>query len=288
MKNIMKIISLFLISAIFIACGNSQTSSENDNNASSIQSNDTSLSDIIKKDKVVIGVFGDKPPFGYLDSNGVNQGFDVYIAKKVAKELLGDENKMELVLVEAQNRVEFLRSNKVDIIFANFTQTKEREEVVDFALPYMRVALGLVSKNGDITNIDDLKGKTLIVNKGTTADFYFSTNYPDIKLIKFDQNTEAFLALKDGRGDALSHDNLLLFAWANDNPLFKVGITHIGNDDVIAPAVKKGNTALLNRLNEILIKLGKENFMHEAYNVTLKDVYGKDVEADSVVIENKS
>ena len=243
MKNIMKIISLFLISAIFIACGNSQTSSENDNNASSIQSNDTSLSDIIKKDKVVIGVFGDKPPFGYLDSNGVNQGFDVYIAKKVAKELLGDENKMELVLVEAQNRVEFLRSNKVDIIFANFTQTKEREEVVDFALPYMRVALGLVSKNGDITNIDDLKGKTLIVNKGTTADFYFSTNYPDIKLIKFDQNTEAFLALKDGRGDALSHDNLLLFAWANDNQLFKVGITHIGNDNVIAPAVKKGNTA---------------------------------------------
>ena len=222
-----------------------------------------------------------------MDSDGKNQGFDVYIAKRVVKELLGDENKLELVLVEAQNRVEFLRSNKVDIIFANFTQTKEREEVVDFALPYMKVALGLVSKNGEIKNIDDLNNKTLIVNKGTTADFYFSTNYPNIKLLKFDQNTEAFLALKDNRGDGLAHDNLLLFAWAAQNPPFEVGITHIGNDDVIAPAVKKGNKELLNKLNEILIKLGKEDFMHQAYDATLKDVYGKNIQADSVVIENK-
>lgn len=287
MKNIIKLISILFIGIFIIACS--------DNGEDKIQGdsqtilNDTSLSDIIKKDKVVIGIFGDKPPFGYLDSNGENQGFDVYIAKRVAKELLGDENKLELVLVEAQNRVEFLRSNKVDIIFANFTKTKEREEVVDFALPYMKVALGLVSKNGEISSIDDLtkKASTLIVNKGTTADFYFSTNYPNIKLLKFDQNTEAFLALKDNRGDGLAHDNLLLFAWANENPPFKVGITHIGNDDVIAPAVKKGNTELLNKLNEILIKLGKENFMHKAYDMTLKDVYGKDIKADSVVIENK-
>ena len=285
MKNIIKLISIFFIGIFFIACDDNQKDKAQSDNQTI--SNDTSLSDIIKKDKVVIGVFGDKPPFGYLDSDGKNQGFDVYIAKRVAKELLGDENKLELVLVEAQNRVEFLRSNKVDIIFANFTQTKEREEVVDFAFPYMKVALGLVSKNGEISNLEDLNKKTLIVNKGTTADFYFSTNYPDIKLLKFDQNTEAFLALKDNRGDGLAHDNLLLFAWANENPPFEVGITHIGNDDVIAPAVKKGNTELLNKLNEILIKLGKENFIHQAYDATLKDVYGKDIKADSVVIENK-
>lgn len=287
MSKFLKVLIITFIGVFFVACGNDKGSSQT-TSTGNVESKDSSLDNVIQRDKVIIGIFGDKPPFGYVDSNGANQGFDVYVAKRVAKELLGDESKVEFVLVEAQNRVEFLKSNKVDIIFANFTKTKEREEVVDFALPYMKVALGVVSKNGDIKSIDDLSGKTLLVNKGTTGDFYFSTNYPDMKILKFDQNTETFLALKDGRGDALAHDNLLLFAWANENPPFSVGITHLGNDDVIAPAVKKGNVALLNKLNEILVKLGKENFMHEAYNATLKEVYGENITADSVVIENTS
>lgn len=284
MKRIIKILMIATIGIFFIACGNDNNNKEVESNIATIE--DNSLSDIIKKEKVIIGVFGDKPPFGFIDNNGMNQGYDIYIAKQIAKELLGDENKLEFVLVEAQNRVEFLKSNKVDIIFANFTKTKEREEVVDFTLPYMKVALGVVSNNGNIKSVDDLKDKTLIVNKGTTADFYFTTNFPDMKILKFDQNTEAFLALKDSRGDALAHDNLLLFAWANHNPPFETGITHLGNDDVIAAAVKKGNTSLLNKLNEIFIKLGKENFMHQAYDATLKDVYGENINADSIVIEN--
>ena len=90
---------------------------------------------------------------------------------------MGDENKVKFELVEAASRVEFLKSGKVDIIMANFTKTPEREAVVDFAAPYMKVALGVVSKNGEIKTIEDLKGKKLIVNKGTTADFYFSKNH---------------------------------------------------------------------------------------------------------------
>ena len=60
-------------------------------------------------------------------SQGKNQGFDVEIAKHVAKDLLGDENKVQFVLTEAANRVEYLKANKVDIIFANFTVTPERQ-----------------------------------------------------------------------------------------------------------------------------------------------------------------
>lgn len=260
-----------LFGAFFSACGEQQANS---------------LEQIKAKDKVVIGVFGDKPPFGYVE-NGVSVGFDVYIAKRVAKELLGDENKVEFVLVEAQNRVEYPNSNRVDIVFANFTKTPEREEKVDFALPYMKVALGVVSKGGAIKSVEDLKDKTLIVNKGTTADAYFSKNHPEIKLLKFDQNTEAFMALKDGRGDALAHDNLLLFAWAKGNEGYGVGIEHLGNDDVIAPAVKKGNAELLNKLNEILAKLGSEGFIKEAYNATLKEVYGEKISPESIIIEPK-
>ncbi|EGK8068794.1 transporter substrate-binding domain-containing protein [Campylobacter upsaliensis] len=235
---------------------------------------------------VKIGVFGDKPPFGYVDEKGANQGYDIIFAKRIAKELLGDENKVEFVLVEAANRVEFLKSNKVDIILANFTQTPERAEQVDFALPYMKVALGVaVPKDSEIKSVEDLKNKTLILNKGTTADAYFAKNHADIKTLKFDQNTETFAALMDKRGDALAHDNTLLFAWVKERPDYKVVIKELGNQDVIAPAVKKGDKELKEFIDNLIISLAAEQFFHKAYDESLKAHFGADIKADDVVIE---
>lgn len=243
--------------------------------------------DKIKQNGVVrIGVFGDKPPFGYVDENGVNQGYDVVFARRIAKELLGDENKVQFVLVEAANRVEFLKSDKVDIILANFTKTPERAEQVDFALPYMKVALGVaVPNDSEISSIEDLKDKILIVNKGTTADAYFTKNYPDAKMLKYDQNTETFAALLDNRGDALAHDNTLLFAWVKEHPDFKVAIKELGDQDVIAPAVKKGNTELKTYIDNLITSLANEQFFHKAYDETLKNHFSDDIEADDIVIE---
>ncbi|MFV0350853.1 MAG: cysteine ABC transporter substrate-binding protein [Oscillospiraceae bacterium] len=276
MKRLLKTLALLavftLVFASLAACG--QKASE------------SSLDRIKKAGVVRIGVFSDKPPFGYVDENGDNQGYDVYFAKRIAKDLLGDETKVEFVLVEAASRVEYLESGKVDIILANFTVTPERSEKVDFALPYMKVALGVVSPEGEvITDVEQLKGKTLIVNKGTTAETYFTENYPDIELLKFDQNTEAFNALKDGRGAALAHDNTLVFAWAIENAGFTVGIESLGSLDAIAPAVQKGDAELLKWLNDEIETLGKENFFHAAYDATLLPVYGDTVAPDSVVVE---
>lgn len=248
--------------------------------------NANSLEQIKKNGFVRIGVFGDKPPFGYIDEKGENQGYDIYFAKRIAKELFGDENKVHFVLVEAANRVEFLKSNKVDIILANFTKTPQREEQVDFALPYMKVSLGVVvPKDSTISKIEDLKDKTLLLNKGTTADAYFTENYPDIKTLKYDQNTETFAALLDKRGDALSHDNTLLFAWVKNHPDFKMAIKDLGNHDVIAPAIKKGDTQLKEFLDNLIIKLSNEQFFHKDYEVTLKDHFSSDINAEDVVIE---
>lgn len=244
------------------------------------------LAKIKKRGYVRVGVFSDKPPFGYVDKKGKNQGYDIYFAKRIAKDLLGDESKVKFELVEAASRVEVLVSDKVDITLANFTKTPERARVVDFALPYMKVSLGVVSPNGAvIKSVDELKGKKLIVNKGTTADAYFTKNHPDIELVKYDQNTETFAALVDKRGAALAHDNALLFAWAKENPGFTVGIEALGDIDVIAPAVKKRNKALLEWLNNEIIELGKENFFHENYDATLKPIYGDSVDPESLVVE---
>lgn len=240
--------------------------------------------DRIKERGVVrVGVFSDKAPFGYINNKGKFDGFDIYIAKRLAKDLLGDSDKIEFIPVDAAARVEALRSNRVDILMANFTKTEERARMVDFAKPYMKVGLGVVSKDGAIKDVKDLEGKMLIVDKGTTADFYFSKNHPEIKLLKFEQNSEAFLALKQGRASALAHDNTLLFAWSKENKGFKVGIMDLGDIEVIAPAVKKGNTDLLNWLNDEIDKLTKDGFIKEAYDATLRPIYGDEIKAETVI-----
>ncbi|EAL3910252.1 ABC transporter substrate-binding protein [Campylobacter upsaliensis] len=273
MKKILLSIFTAFVAAFLAACDSSE-------------SGVNSIERIKNAGVVKIGVFGDKPPFGYVDEKGANQGYDIIFAKRIAKELLGDENKVEFVLVEAANRVEFLKSNKVDIILANFTQTPERAEQVDFALPYMKVALGVaVPKDSEIKSVEDLKNKTLILNKGTTADAYFTKNHADIKTLKFDQNTETFAALMDKRGDALAHDNTLLFAWVKERPDYKVVIKELGNQDVIAPAVKKGDKELKEFIDNLIISLAAEQFFHKAYDESLKAHFGADIKADDVVIE---
>jgi polar amino acid transport system substrate-binding protein len=247
--------------------------------------------DAIKKAGVIrIGVFSDKIPFGYVDERGEYQGYDVYFARRIAKDLLGDEKKVRFVPLEAAARVASLESDKVDIVLANFTKTDERAKLVDFALPYMKVKLGIVSPDSaPVTDIGQLASNPLplIVNKGTTAEIYFRENHPEIKLLAFDQNTEAFNALKDGRGAALAHDNTEVFAWAILNPGFSVpkAVDSIGAADTINPAVSKGNAELLNWLNdEIANRLG-DNFFHDDYKATLEPVYGSKVDPEAVVVE---
>lgn len=242
-----------------------------------------SLDEIKESGKLVIGVFSDKKPFGYVDEYGEYQGYDVYFARRLAQDL-GVE--LELVSVDAPNRVEYLTSAKVDIILANFTVTPERAEVVDFALPYMKVALGVVSPDAAlITSIEDLRGKKLIVSKGTTAETWFTANEPEVELLKFDTYTETFNALLDGRGDALSTDNTEVLAWAIENPGFTVGIETLGSLDTIAPAVQKGNDTVLAFINDEIKALAAEQFFHADYEATLKDVYGDAVDPDNLVVE---
>ena len=275
-KCLLCFVTLLLTLGVFTAC---QTSSSDDS-----QSKARTVEEIKQSGKIVIGVFSDKKPFGYVDSNGDYQGYDVYFGNRIAKDL-GVE--VEYVPVEAASRVENLVSNKVDIILANFTVTEERKEKVDFTLPYMKVALGVVSPDKAlITDVEDLKGKTLIVCKGTTAETFFTENYPEVNLLKFDQYTEAYNALLDGRGDALSTDNTEVLAWAIENEGFSVGIESLGNIDTIAAAVQKGNQDLLDWLNNEIVELGKENFFHADYEETLAPVYGEAADADNIVVES--
>ena len=241
------------------------------------------LEEIQASGTVNIGVFSDKSPFGFVDENGDYQGYDVYFANRIGEDL---GVKINFVSTEAANRIEYLQTGKVDIILANFTVTEERAQQVDFALPYMKVMLGVVSPDGAlISDVEELNGKDLIVVKGTTAETYFEKNYPDVTLQKYDEYADAYNALLDGRGDAFSTDNTEVLAWALSNPGFTVGIDALGNADTIAPAVQKGNTTLLDWINSEIEALAGENFFHADYEATLAPVYGEAADPDALVVE---
>ena len=241
------------------------------------------LEEIQASGKVTIGVFSDKSPFGYVDENGEYQGYDVYFGNRIAQDL-GVE--LEYVSTEAASRIEYLQTGKVDIILANFTVTPERAEEVDFALPYMNVALGVVSHNDRvITDLSQVGADDqVIVISGTTAETYLTKNNPEIKLQKFDTYAAAKSAFENGTGVAWANDNTEVIAFAAENEGYTVGIDSLGSADTIAPAVTKGNESLLNWLNEEIVKLGEEKFFHADYEATLVDTYGIEFE-DTLVIE---
>ena len=115
-------------------CGaaDEETGTDTGDSASAVAESFRTLDEIKDSGKIVIGVFSDKAPFGYVDENGEYQGYDIYFAERIAEDL-GVE--VEYVSTDPASRVEYVATGKVDLILANFTVTAERAEQVDFALP---------------------------------------------------------------------------------------------------------------------------------------------------------
>ena len=267
------LVVLIIAVAAFFGIKSSKNSSNN--------ANESSVSAIKKRGVLRVAVFGDLPPYGWVDDHGNRLGYDVRLARQMAKDL---GVKVKFIQVNANNRVDTLNSNKADIVLANFTETPERKQVVDFAKAYMKVSVGVISpKNAPITSASQLKGKNLIVNKGTTAENYF-TKKGGVDLLKFDSKTQQFNAFKNKRAAALADDNSYLYAWVKKNPNYTVGIKNIGPNQFISPAVKKGNKSLLNWTNKEITKLANKKFFTTDYNKELKPYFGKEVKPSDIVL----
>ena len=298
MKPLLKKASALLFAGLLAgslaACGgtSSDTTGSTGDTAKSTSTTDgdvvyRTLEEIQNDGTINIGVFSDKNPFGYVDENGDYQGYDVYFANRIGEDLGVDIN---YVSTEAANRVEYLETGKVDIVLANFTVTDERAEKVDFTLPYMNVSLGVVSPDSNvITDISDIGADDeVIVISGTTAETYLTDNNPEIKLQKYDTYANAKNALENGQAVAWANDNTEVIAYALQNSGYTVGIPELGSKDTIAAAVSKGNSTLLDWLNDEIETLGEENFFHKDYEETLLDTYGEDYEETLVVEGGKA
>lgn len=182
MKNIRKLVTVVLTLSLTLslaACG-----SENSSNGSVTADREKNqnvvyrtLDEIKESGTINIGVFSDKNPFGYVDENGEYQGYDVYFANRIGEDL---GVKINYVSTEAANRIEYLQTGKADIILANFTVTPQRAEEVDFALPYMNVALGVIihqrHNNLPVGRSGTLLHNQLVAGQDSGANHAFSLN----------------------------------------------------------------------------------------------------------------
>lgn len=219
-------------------------------------------------DKIVFGVKYDTKLFGLKNpTSGEVEGFDIDIAKQLAKEILGDESKVEFVEVTSKTRIPLLNKGDIDAIIATMTITEDRKKEVDFTEVYFEAGQSLLVKKGSpVQSIDDLtKDTTVLAVKGSTSTDNIRKAAPDAPVLEFENYAEAFTALKAGKGEALTTDNSILMGMASEDDSFElVGGTF--TDEPYGIAVKKGNTELLDKLNKALETIHSNGEFDKVYD----------------------
>ncbi len=228
------------------------------------------LEQIKKRDKLVVGVKYDTNLFGLKDpSSGKVQGFDIDIAKALAKEILGDENKVELKEVTSKTRIPMLNNGDIDAIIATMTITEERKKEVDFSDVYFKAGQALLVKKGSkIKGLEDVKsGVKVLAVKGSTSSQNVRQKSPEATVLEFENYSEAFTALKAGQGDVLTTDNAILYGMQKQDPNYEI-VGDIFTDEPYGIAVRKGEKELVNVINDFLKELkssGEYNKIYEKW-----------------------
>ncbi|MEK3935338.1 transporter substrate-binding domain-containing protein [Sporosarcina sp. FSL W7-1349] len=272
-KLFMLALTAILSIILLAACGTKKneegsTSGSGGGDSSGSQTSSNALEAIKERDKLVVGVKFDTKLFGLKNpSSGEVEGFDIDIAKQLAKSILGDESKIELVEVTSKTRMPLLNKGDIDMIVATMTITEERKKEVDFTDVYFEAGQSLLVKKGSpIQSIEDLNSKTTVLAvKGSTSTDNIREKAPEAPVLEFENYAEAFTALKAGQGDTLTTDNSILLGMASeDNNYELVGGTF--TDEPYGIAVKKGETELLDALNAALKELHESGEFDNIYN----------------------
>ncbi|MEC0276396.1 MULTISPECIES: transporter substrate-binding domain-containing protein [Peribacillus] len=268
-KKWLKLSLLSLLAVILLAgCGGGNDTDKAEEGGGKGKGEDV-LAQVKEKDKIVFGVKNDTRLFGLKNpSTGDVEGFDIDIAKALAAEILGDENKVEFKEVTSKTRMALLNNGDIDAIVATMTITEDRKKEVDFTDVYFDAGQSLLVKKGsDIKGIDNLKGKKVLAVKGSTSSINIREKAPEAQVLEFENYSEAFAALKSGQGDALTTDDSILYGMADEDPSYElVGGTF--TEEPYGIAVKKGNSEFVEELNKALKSLkdsGKYDEIHDKW-----------------------
>lgn len=254
-----KLVCTLLLLTLFV-CGCAKNNPQDD------------LKNITKRGKLIVGVRNDTKPFGYKDINGTIQGYDIDLAKLIARDVLGDENAVEFVPVNASNRISKLNSREVDILIATMSITSQRQLVADFSVPYHVAGQAiLVKKGSDITSLRQLNKRKVIIIYGSTGEVSIRMNVPDASIIGYKSYLDGFNALKNGEADAMIADDTILLNLSLNDSSVKI-LPKRYSREPYAVAFRRGGEAdsLRERVNFLINNLlvtGKLEKMQQKWEI---------------------
>lgn len=254
---------------LLAGCGSSDTKTGAD---SQPKAEATKLDNIKAKGKLIAGVKYDVPLFGMLNTqtNKV-EGFEIDLMRELAKKIFGDENKIEFVQVQSKTRIPMLQNDQIDIVAGTTTITEERKKQVDFSDVYFEAGQSLLVKKGSsIKSVADLDDKTVSTVQGSTSTKNIREKAPSAKVMEFPTYPEAFLALQNGRSDAMTTDNSILMGFAQQD----ANVELVGGLFTAEPyglGMKQGNAEFVQFVNDWLKEIQDNGKYNELYKKWFKE-----------------
>lgn len=223
----------------------------------------SALQTVLQRGTLRVGDCLSFAPFGFYDKQGNPDGYDVDLAKELAKEM---GVKLEMVNTTSANRIPNLQTNKVDVVFCNFTRNLERAKEIGFTNPYVVASEAmLVRKNSGIQSAHDMAGKTIATVKGSTNGDEVRSMGIEVKIQEYDSSQAAILAVKQGQADAMIEDNNLLAYQAKLDPTLAVTNEALVPLEYNAFGVKQGDQVWQSYLNEFLFEINASGKNAELY-----------------------
>ncbi len=178
---------------------------------------------IKERGKLIVGVRYDAKPFGFIDEDEQVKGFDIDLCREIAYRLFGNKNAIEFKQVTSSNRIFSITSGSVDFVAATMSITPKRKQIIDFSNPYYIAGQAImVPKDSNIKTLSDLSGKKIIVSLGSTSEMNIRRMFPSAEILGFRTYTDAFSALRTGRGDALTTDDTIIYGFLSEKNNFKM------------------------------------------------------------------
>ena len=246
-----KILSLLIMCFLFLtACGKKEELN--------------SLDKIVERDFLIAGVKQDAGPFGHINEKGQFEGFDIDVAKYIAKEIVGNERKIKFVPVTSSTRIEALTSGEVDIVIATMSKTKSRQYLIDMSVPYFSTGqTAVVKEDSNIHTFSDLKNKTTIIVLGSTSEQNLRRVIPVARIVGYKNYKEAFQALLDEKGDALSTDESIISGFIAKNQGYRVLKNKISAEHYVIGVKQTEDKVLLTKTDAIIKEMHRNGKLKE-------------------------
>jgi glutamate transport system substrate-binding protein len=223
-------------------------------------------------DKLVIGTKFDQPGLGLKNPDGTMSGFDVDVAKYVAREIGYSEDQIEWKESPSSQRETLIQNDQVKYIVATYSITDKRKEKVDFSGPYLLTGQSLLvtAGNTEITGSESLQdNKKLCSVTGSTPAQRIKDKYPGVQLQQYDTYSACVEALKNGAVDAVTTDEVILAGYAAQSPgAFKI-VGKPFSEERYGIGLKKDDTELRKKINDALEKMEKDGAWKAAFDKNL-------------------